>query len=139
MTCTQNKKTIKTNSKRVWVGDPWYVIKDELWNDVSEQVYVDRSVEVVTLNYNGKELSFLLSETSLEGVYNSQTGSVYIIDTGCVAIVPEELIDGRMESLGHFIELESDSISLEIDDNETFYISDGDKVIETIWTGREEE
>jgi len=142
----QNKinETIKTNTKRVWIGDPCYVIQDELWDDVCKQIYKNGNKEVghvITVNYNGKDLSFIQCGTAYgDGCFNSQSGFEYGVDSGCLAILPEELIheDYNLDdTLGFLFEIETDNISLQTDGKGTFIFKDGLKVIETIWTGGE--
>ena len=144
----QNKinETIKTNSERVWIGDPCYVLQDELWDDVCEQIFKGGHKEVghvITVNYNGTEISFIQCGTAYgDGCFNSNTGFEYGVDAGCLAIVPEELIheDYNLDdSLGNYFEIETDNISLQTDGKGTFTFSDGTKVIEIIWTGGEED
>jgi hypothetical protein len=143
----QNKinETIKTNTKRVWIGDPCYVIQDELWDDVCFQVFKGGHKEVgfvITVKYEGQELTFIMCGTEYgDGVYNSQSGFEYGVDCGSLGIIPEELIhkDYNLDdSLGQSFEIESENISLETDGNGTFIFKNGNKVIETIWTGSEE-
>jgi hypothetical protein len=144
----QNKinETIKTNSKKVWIGDPCYVIQDELWDDVCAQIFKDSEKEVghvITVNYNGNELSFIQCGTAYgDGCFNSQTGFEYGVDAGCLAIVPEELIheDCNLDdSLGQYFEIETANISLQTDGKGTFTFYDGTKVLEIIWTAGEED
>jgi len=131
-------ETIKTNSKRVWIGDPGYVLKDELWDDFCK----NELKNIITVNHKGKEYSFIQCEAE-QGFYSSETGFEYSVEDSCLlAILPEELIhhDSHLdETFGQFFEIESGSISLKTDGKGTFHFSDGDKVIETIWTGREED
>jgi len=151
----QNKinETIKTNTKRVWIGDPCYVIQDELWDDVCYQIFKGGHKEtgfVITVKYNGQELSFIMCGTAYgDGVFNSQSGFEYSVDCGSLGIVPEELIHkdkleeneiycGTDSELGKMFEIENDNISLQTDGKGTFIFSDGDKVIEKIWTGGKE-
>jgi len=144
----QNKinETIKTNTKKVWIGDPCYVIQDELWDDVCAQIYKGGHKEVghvITVNYNGNELSFIQCGTAYgDGCFSSQTGFEYGVDAGCLAIVPEELIhkDYNLDdSLGKMFEIETDNISLLTDGKGAFHFFDGTKLIETIWTAADEE
>jgi len=143
----QNKinETIKTNSKRVWIGDPCYVLQDELWDDVCKQIFKDGKEvgHVITVNYKGNNLSYINCGTAYgDGCFNSKSGFEYGVDSGALAIVPEELIHEDFDldsSLGCIFEIKTDSISLQTDGKGTFIFSDGSKVIETIWTGDEEE
>jgi hypothetical protein len=69
----QNKinETIKTNTKKVWIGDPCYVIQDELWDDVELA-----SKSYGLLEYEGKGvLEHLIrgGDLSLYGLANSVT------------------------------------------------------------------
>jgi hypothetical protein len=144
----QNKinETIKTESKRVWIGDPCYVIQDELWDDVRAQIFKNGNKEVghvITVNYEGKDLSFIQCGTFYgDDCYPSNSGFEYGVDAGCLAIVPEELIhhdSNHDDELGKYFDIESGSISLQTDGKGTFVFSDGEKVIETIWTNGEED
>jgi len=141
----QNKinETIKTDTKRVWIGDPCYVIQDELWGDVCDQVFKGNNEvgHIITVNYNGKDLSFIQCGTLYgDGCYPSSSGFEYGVDAGCLAIVSEELVDRDSvldNKLGKYFDIESGSISLQTDGNGTFVFRDGEKVIEIIWTGDE--
>ena len=152
----QNKinETIKTNTKRVWIGDPCYVIQDELWDDVCYQIFKGGHKEVgfvITVKYNGQELSFIMCGTAYgDGCFNSQSGFEYGVDCGSLGIIPEELIhkgkhsmddlySGTDSELGQFFEIENDNISLQTDGKGTFNFFDGSKLIETIWTAGDEE
>jgi hypothetical protein len=144
----QNKinETIKTESKRVWIGDPCYVLKDELWDDVCKQIFKGGHKEVgfvITLNYNGKDCSFIQCGTAYgDGCYSSESGFEYGVDAGCLAIVPEELIHEDFnldDELGSYFDIYSGNVSLETDGDGTFFFKDGDKVIETIWTANNAE
>jgi len=138
-------ETIKTNTKKVWIGDPCYVIQDKLWDDVCEQIFKGGQKEVgfvITLNYKGNELSFIQCGTAYgDGCFDSQSGFEYGVDAGCLAIVPEELVDeeNNIDDLGKIFEIETDNISLKTDGKGTFYFYDGTKLIETIWTAADEE
>jgi len=144
----QNKinETIKTNTKKVWIGDPCYVIQEKLWDDVCYQIFKNGGKEVghvITVKYNGNELSFIQCGTAYgDGLFSSQTGFEYAVDAGCLAILPEELIDdddNNSDSLGQLFEIQNDNISLQTDGKGTFNFFDGSKLIETIWTGFDEE
>jgi len=143
----QNKinETIKTNTKKVWIGDPCYVLQDELWDDVCDQIFKGgkETGHVITVNYKGNDLSFIQCGTAYgDGCFSSQTGFEYGVDAGILAIVPEELIHDDYnldDSLGKLFEIETDNISLQTDGKGTFVFFDGTKVIETIWTGGEGE
>jgi len=143
----QNKinETIKTNTKRVWIGDPRYVLQDELWDDVCKQIFKGGSKEVghvITVNYKGNELSFIQCGTAYgDGCFSSQTGFEYSVDVGFLAILPEELIHEDFnldDTQGKLFEIETDNVSLQTDGKGTFIFSDGIKAIETIWTGGKE-
>jgi hypothetical protein len=137
------KETIETDTKRVWIGDPCYILQDELWDDACNQIFKSgkEAVHVITVNDKGKKFSFVQCGTFYgDGCYPSQTGFEYGVDAGCLAIVPEELIhkdDNHDETLGQLFEIESGSISLQTDGKGTFIFSDGEKVIETIWASGE--
>ena len=137
--------TLKTTTEKVWIGDPCYVLQDELWDDICEQIYKNgkETGHIITVEYKGRKLSFLQCGTAYgDGCFPSQTGFEYGVDAGCLAIIPEELVHEDRdldETLGNYFEIESGSISLQTDGKGEFTFKDGEKVIETIWTGGEED
>ena len=116
----QNKITeiaiIGKETERVWIGDPCYVIPDELWDSVCEQIFKGGGREVgfkirftfdQILNASisqeilqkcrvrdDSELVFLQCGTAYgDGTFDSNTGFSYGVDAGCLAIIPEYLVD----------------------------------------------
>lgn len=92
--------------KRVWVGDLCYVLTDERWQDLCEQMGDGRAY----LSDNGK--TFALSGTAYgDGCYDgrySPTQKVfrsYGVDTGTIGVIWEDAMDNE-DGGGHYFEVE---------------------------------
>jgi len=113
---------------RVWIGDPCYVIPDILWDSVCEQIYAGTNQEKNQIikfepndlrkpellqemvnNCSCKVLEFIQCGTMYgDGVFVGVKGFGYGVDAGCLAIVPDYLIDPEKrkdaERLGQYFE-----------------------------------
>ena len=156
---------ISNETKRVWIGDPCYVIPDELWDSVCDQTFkgerevgfkIEFTFEQLSeenlphefiQNCQGKnasELVFLQCGTAYgDGVFDSNSGFEYDVDSGCLAIIPDYLVDSQKDTdLGHWFEItrpgeKSNKIALVTDGAGEFRFYISDDIIETIFTGDE--
>ena len=100
------------NIKRVWIGDPCYVIDGELWERAVDLMGVDGKnvkVEFASGDFkylNDREYSekltekkdkgaftgFLFSGTGGDGEYGSMSGGMFPVDSGTLAVVPDYLM-----------------------------------------------
>ncbi|MCL2092994.1 MAG: hypothetical protein FWH12_02260 [Treponema sp.] len=152
------KVTIKSDHiKKVWIGDPCYVISDTLWDSVCEQTFTgdEETAFVITFTRDQVEdaeillppedapLQFLQCGTMYgDGEYQSETAYEYGVDSGTLGVVPDYLIPMEChedaERLGKYFDVDGE-ITLETDGEGTFTFSHNGLVIETIWTGDEDE
>jgi hypothetical protein len=147
---------------RIWIGDPCYVIPDELWDCACKQIYAGTEHEVnhiIHFKYDylkeagvseamlvsclSQKLAFIQCGTMYgDGRYYGFGSSTYPVDAGCLAAVPEYLIDpNKIDSAnrrGTFFE-NVDCIALRTDGNGQFIFSTDEKVIEIIETGDDAE
>jgi len=143
---------------RVWIGDPCYVIPKELWDNVCNQIFAGTQREVnqiinfeyldlytakvhymVLENCARRKIAFIQCGTMYgDGVYQSASGFDYGVDAGCLAIVPDYLIEPEVmeeaERLGKFFDA-SECIGLRTGGEGTFVFYDANGIIETIYTG----
>jgi hypothetical protein len=89
-----------------------------------------------------RKLCFIQCGTAYgDGEYCGTSGFHYGVDAGCLAAVPDYLIDPEKmkdtERLGKFFDF-FDSIALHTDGKGTFLFSDANRTIEIIDTGDEE-
>lgn len=153
-----NEKIEHEGKIKVWIGDPCYVISDQIWDKVCEQIFAGTEREVnqiigfdfgdlrragvsdaVLDNCAGRKCAFIQCGTMYgDGVYQSMSGFGYGVDAGCLAIVPDYLIDPekmeKAERLGKFFEA-TDYIALLTDGNGTFTFYDATGPLEIIETG----
>jgi len=143
-----------THFKRVWIGDPCYVIPDQLWDKVCAKTYTDgretgfkiafsfedfieagvniKTVSKLQKMVDSEDLVFLQCGTAYgDGRYQSISGFPYGVDSGSLGIVPDYLVSeeaiesGDDERLGKYFELEHPgSISLITDGNGEFRFLD---------------
>jgi hypothetical protein len=152
-----NEKIELVGKERVWIGDPCYVISDKLWEEVCEQIDgTEHEVNhIITFTFSdltkagvskdmldnctSKKLQFIQSGTAYgDGRYLSNSGFQYGVDAGCLAVVPEYLIDPEKEEkaqrLGKFFDC-VDFVSLRTDSEGEFLFSDANGIVEIIDTG----
>jgi hypothetical protein len=156
-----NEKIELGGKIRVWVGDPCYVIPDELWDEVCKQIFAGTNHEVNQVikfefrdlreagvsdamldNCACRKLAFIQCGTMYgDGVYQSMSDYNYGVDAGCLAAVPDYLIDpskiGEAERLGKFFDA-LDFIALLTDGKGIFTFYDANGPLEIIETGYEE-
>jgi hypothetical protein len=152
-----NEKIDLGGKVRVWIGDPCYVIPGKLWDNVCEQIFAGTEREVnhiikfehrdiyeanvsgdMLINCIKRKLEFIQCGTSWgDGVYTGTSGFDYGVDAGCLAAVPEYLIEPKdmseAERLGKFFEA-SDIVGLETDGEGNFVFYDAKGVFEIIET-----
>jgi hypothetical protein len=143
---------------RVWIGDPCYVISDQLWHEVCNQIFAGTNREVNHLikfefrdlrkagvsdemldKCAGLKLAFIQCGTEYgDGTFDSDSGFKYGVDAGCLGAVPEYMVDPekreQSERLGKFFEV-SDFIRLCTDGEGKFMFSDAKGTFEIIDTG----
>jgi len=153
-----NEKIELCGKTRVWIGDPCYVIPDQLWNNVCDQIFAGTEREVNQIigfdfgdlrkakvtdamldNCAGRKCAFIQCGTMYgDGVYQSMSGFGYGVDAGCLAIVPDYLIDPekmeKAEQLGKFFDA-SDYIALLTDGKGMFTFYDAKGPLDIIETG----
>jgi len=157
-----NEKVELGGKVKVWIGDPCYVIPDELWGSVCDKIFAGTDHEVnQTIRFElselreagvpeamldiceGWPLAFIQCGTMYgDGAYPSMSDFTYGVDAGCLAVVPGYLIGPdkleKAEELGRFFEAQ-DYIALLTDGDKgifTFYDANGP--LEIIETGYEE-
>ncbi len=147
--------------KRVWIGDPCYVIHDGLWDLVVNQVFEDHKEKNFKIKFNFEKLwetgnlemvqkvrkidddflTFLMAGTRWgDDVYSGNAGAEYPVDSGSLGVVPEYLISKQSGTkFGKFFELPNsfsglNSISMITDENRNFKFLIGSEVVEEIRT-----
>lgn len=157
-----NEKIELSGNVKVWVGDPCYVIPDTLWGKVCEQIFAGTNYEVNQIigfdfgdlrragvpdkmldNCAGRKCVFIQSGTMYgDGFFQGMTGFCYGVDAGCLAVVPEYLIDpeklNESERLGKFFEVQ-EFVALQTDGNGKFIFSDAKGTFEIIETDDNEQ
>ena len=99
--------TIKVQTNRVWIGDPCYVIHQELRDDVCGQLGNNGDPYVIKLKINEVDHEFIMVPTLHgDGVYIGSSEFKYGVDSGCLGIVPDALIDRTLSHLGVFLDVE---------------------------------
>ena len=157
---SQNKIKVSIKSdhiKKVWIGDPCYVISDSLWDSVCEQSFTDGEETGFKIAFTRKQiedaeillppddapLQYLQCHTMYgDDIYSSSKGHSYGVDSGSLGVVPDYLIpmenQESAERLGEYFSVDGE-ITLETDGEGTFYFTSNGKTVETIWTGYTED
>ena len=101
---------------RYFIGDPCYVIPDDLWDEFCE-LSLDKGTAgqgTGVLQFHGHMM--LAADTAFgDGTYTDQGGVEYGVDAGMLAVVPEALgnqtDEGEMKRLGNVVEFPSQFIA----------------------------
>jgi len=150
MTGNTNEKdlacSVKPGVKKVWVGDPCYVISDKDWDGFMTQMF--KGHESLEFDELEGENGAILAESTYWGDGCYQGGDKeYGVDAGMLAIVPENMI-GKTELLdaGSTYEFDQDvkEITMKTSEDGEFrfgvILADGTaKEIEFVMTGPEPE
>jgi hypothetical protein len=85
-----------------YIGDPCYVI-DKEWDNVCNMSF-DKNGQPLNgvMVLNNKEM-FIGCTAYGDGLYFDQFGNQYPVDSGCIGVVPVELIDKEDCSNPHFV------------------------------------
>lgn len=128
---------------KYFIGDPCYVIADEKWDEVSDQMfpgivghpdYENHDIVVDGIHF------FAYSTAYGDGLYDDFDNFKYPVDSGSIGAVPFELVSKRegesLEDYGRIIEVDQPLRCIR-DENGTFIFVSGDLRID-IETGFEE-
>ena len=114
-------------SNEFWVGDPCYVLSDDIYDNIwgKEYNYQDGLIDC------GNGLSFEVHGTAYgDGCYEGSNGFMYCVDSGTIAVIPKELVvkedgidsgslhkstSGKIEYDNGVFRIEFDNETLEID------------------------
>lgn len=89
---------VKSAMGKIYVGDPCYVMSEEAYNLLLEELYKDDSRETYTIN--GHEI-FNFSTEYGNGTYKATNGMCFSVNSGMLAAIPMELCDPeRLKTLG---------------------------------------
>lgn len=124
-----------SQSGRFVIGDPCYVLPDDIYYDVWEELY---NFQPGTVKVDNS--SFAVINTSMDFSAEGVSGSEYAVDSGSFAVIAYELCDSEKMNdnrnlikvvPGHIATIEHDA------DNETIYvfIDEQDEPVETIYYG----
>ena len=118
--------SIESKSGKFYIGDPCYVLSDDIYFDIWEKKYnfEDGVIEVPDKG------AFVVHGTAYgDGEYNDQYGNSYGVDSGTLAIIPIELV-GKEDGLILGAEFVGTKGSLNYDVDGTFYFTvDDEKII----------
>jgi len=134
---------IKTKSGAI-VCDPCYVLADDVYDQWLAGT--DLGDGVCSITANGVTMDMMSHSTAYgDGGYDSNVDVVFMVDSGCIAVMPLEIIDEqkfnqmKLWDNGYYIIEGEQEIGMEFD-NGTFTIDDGTRDWPvTIWTGDDEE
>ena len=114
-------------SNEFWVGDPCYVLSDDIYDNIwgKKYNYQDGLIDC------GNGLSFNVHGTAYgDGCYEGSNGFMYCVDSGTIAVIPKELVvkedgidsgslhkstNGEIEYDNGVFRIEFDNETLEID------------------------
>ena len=128
------KKANKLPEGLYFIGDPCYVVKDELWSE-----YCDESPDLDeggVFEFHGAQV-FVSSTQYGDGTYYDQESGVYPVDAGVIGATPLEAgftVEDVREDLGEIIFIDEEFECEVLDHEGTIKIGD----IE-IYTGYEDE
>ena len=102
---------------KYYVGDPCYVI--EPWEDWLD-VFLDQCDNDGVIDKFRGEDCFVAYTMWGDGAYRDTDGRTYLVDAGCIAAIPVEIINMPSDG-GNFIAISSE-FEPERDDDGTFHI-----------------
>ena len=120
-----------------YLGDPFYVIDDELWGDFCNHLSNSRDENIcqngMIFEFQGHTV-FVTSTNCGDGVYEDQLGNRYGVDAGIIGLIPVDLCKKDHGKLGHKFEAHSHPIDVAVTrgrwiDCKKIYV--GARVIET--------
>ena len=128
------EESITLNTSSVWIGDPCYAIKDELYASI---VNDDDYNNGILADGNGP-FGLVHSTMYGDGSYPASSGCYYGVDTGSIAILDGKFADGSLVDEGVNFNLEDGehTITLSYKDGEFTFIIDG-KEVESVRTSDE--
>jgi len=130
------KYVVKSNAGKFYIGDICYKMK----SDVYDHVWGDNDFQDGKFEDKESGAEFAIHGTCYgDGGYPSSSGKVYGVDSGVLGVVPKELWGDENEdgNLGSYIE--ASEITMEVDENYTFFFYVDGKCVEEIYTGDEED
>ena len=84
--------TFKLPAGRYYIGDPCYVIREEDWNKVCDEMFKD-SEDFECMIIKILEKPFFIGRTAYgDGTYRDQENHQYGVDSGSLGAVPVEII-----------------------------------------------
>lgn len=118
---------IKLEPGKYWIGDLCYVLNDDEWDEVCDQIHY-RPVDTVLLK-NGKVL-YVMATMYGDGVYQSNTDKMYAVDSGTIGIIKYSDLSKFTDTdeSGHVYETE---FPFEIDREQKGLLVFGGEIIDT--------
>lgn len=118
---------IKLEPGKYWIGDLCYVLNDDEWDEVCDQIHY-RPIDTVLLK-NGKVL-YVMSTAYGDGVYQSNTEKLYAVDSGTIGIIRYSDLSkfADTDESGHVYESDLD---FELDREQKGVLIFGGEVIDT--------
>jgi hypothetical protein len=96
---------------RYYVGDLYYVIRDEKWKNVSKWLFESKGKYNLTKNCikSPEGMVFYILNTGADGEYKDSNGRVYPVDSASIGCVHEKWVDKNEmelydEPCGHLID-----------------------------------
>jgi hypothetical protein len=126
MTYTEGK-SVTVPAGKYWLGDPCYVIKDEMWIEWLESCDYTKERHLVGKTPDG-HFALGFNTADGDGVYQDQFGFSYGVDAGLIGLVAYEHNPKGEDLLSQLVEFTSDVVA-EVDEN--FKMTFGNIVIET--------
>lgn len=128
----------KMPAGKYYLGDPCYVIHDELWPEFCNQIDDSRIRNGDIITFQNHPV-FVTSTNYGDGVYQDQLLNFYGVDAGIIALVPLEIckkrtLENNFEGLGHAFEAANEitvavTKGRHLPDGKNIYIND--RVIKT--------
>lgn len=128
-----NNKSVITEFKfpagKYFIGDPCYVLEDDIYDKVTENFDFDKSY---TIEINGHTI-FMHGTAYGDGSYKDGSNRSYSVDSGLISIMPMELISMKKFNETQFQEFrESYTHMIEFDKEFNVFYEDGKFIFGTI-------
>lgn len=125
------EESITLNTSSVWIGDPCYTLKDELYASI---VCGDDYNDGI-LAAGNKPFGLVYDTMYGDGSYPSSSGCCYGVDSGSLSILDGKYANGDFVDDGVNFNLEEGehTITLSYKDGEFAFSIDG-KEVESVWT-----
>ena len=120
------EESITLNTSSVWIGDPCYVLKDELYASVVDHDDYDNGI----LSDGNTQFGLVHHTMYGDGAYPASSGCYYGVDSGSIAILDGKFADGSLVDKGVNFNLEEGehTITLSYKNGEFTFIIDGNEV-----------